>query len=261
MDEIVCDLLVVGSGASGFATALTARHLGLDILMVEKEPVFGGTTCFSAGVIWVPSSSPARQAQIEDSDERALCYLKQEAGNRLNETIASSYLTNAPRMLNFFTAGTHVRFDLLSTMPDYHPEASGGVGGGRSLRPRVFDGRRLGTWFEKLRPPIKTMTIFGGMMVGSADLPHLQNVTRSTGIVWRRRQTQAIAQQIGGAFDDNVHHHVAWTPVSLVPQPDGSKIGFPHFNDRAKPGFIVVDKEGRRFANESASYHETSYRT
>jgi glycine/D-amino acid oxidase-like deaminating enzyme len=179
MDEIVCDVLVVGSGASGFATALTARHLGLDVLIAEKEPVFGGTTCFSAGVIWVPSSSPARQAQIEDSDERALCYLMQEAGNRLNETIASSYLTNAPRMLDFFTAETHVRFDLLSTMPDYHPEAAGAVGGGRSLRPRVFDGRRLGPWFEKLRPPIKTMTIFGGMMVGSADLPHLQNVTRS----------------------------------------------------------------------------------
>ena len=66
MDEIVCDVLVVGSGASGFATALTARHLGLDVLIAEKEPLFGGTTCFSAGVIWVPSSSPARRAHIED---------------------------------------------------------------------------------------------------------------------------------------------------------------------------------------------------
>src|SRR5258708_23830804 len=64
-----------------------------------------------------------------------------------------------------------------------------------------------------------------------------------------------MARQVGGAFDDNVHHHVAWTPVSLVPQSDGSKIGFPHFNDRAKPGFIVVDKGGRRFAHETASYH------
>ncbi len=183
MDEIVCDVLVVGSGASGFATALTARHLGLDVLIAEKEPLFGGTTCFSAGVIWVPSSSPARRAHIEDSDELALGYLKQEAGNRLNEVMASSYLTNAPKMLDFFTAETHVKFDLLPTMPDYHPATSGGVGGGRSLRPRVFDGRRLGKWFDKLRPPIKTMTIFGGMMVGSADLPHLQNVMPSVYVV------------------------------------------------------------------------------
>jgi succinate dehydrogenase/fumarate reductase flavoprotein subunit len=369
MDEIVCDVLVVGSGASGFATALTARHLGLDVVIAEKEPVFGGTTCFSAGVIWVPSSSPARQARIKDSSELALGYLKSEAGNRLNEAIASSYLTNAPKMLDFFTAETHVKFDLLPTMPDYHPQTTGGVAGGRSLRPTVFDGRRLGKWFDKLRPPIKTMTIFGGMMVGSADLPHLQNVTRSprsllyaakmvarhvndrltysrgtrltngnalvaslamsalekaipiwlsanvrqlttkdgrvTGAILERdgkSQTIVVrrgvvlasggfpadehlrrpfdakirngrywhslapatntgdglrmARQIGGAFDDNVHHHVAWTPVSLVPQPDGSKVGFPHFNDRAKPGFIVVDKSGRRFANETASYHD-----
>jgi hypothetical protein len=69
-----------------------------------------------------------------------------------------------------------------------------------------------------------------------------------------------MARQIGAAFDDDVHHHVAWTPVSLVPQPDGSRIGFPHFNDRAKPGFIVVDKGGRRFANETASIRDLARR-
>jgi glycine/D-amino acid oxidase-like deaminating enzyme len=32
-----CDVLVAGSGASGFATALTALKRGLDVLMVEKD--------------------------------------------------------------------------------------------------------------------------------------------------------------------------------------------------------------------------------
>src|SRR5258708_29262746 len=72
-----------------------------------------------------------------------------------------------------------VGFDFLRGRPDYHAGFGGGVGGGRSLRPSLFEGRRLGKWFDKLRPPIKTMTIFGGMMVGSEDLPHLYNVTRS----------------------------------------------------------------------------------
>jgi succinate dehydrogenase/fumarate reductase flavoprotein subunit len=31
---------------------------------------------------------------------------------------------------------------------------------------------------------------------------------------------------------------------------------FPHFGDRAKPGVIAVDRRGRRFANEAASYHD-----
>jgi hypothetical protein len=43
--------------------------------------------------------------------------------------------------------------------------------------------------------------------------------------------------------------------VSLVPQPDGSVIPFPHFFERGKPGYISVDRRGRRFVNEAKSYH------
>jgi succinate dehydrogenase/fumarate reductase flavoprotein subunit len=369
MDTVECDVLVVGSGAAGFAAALTAKHEGLHVIMAEKEPVFGGTTCFSAGVVWIPANSSAKKADLPDSPQLALEYLKQEAGNKLSEQQAMSFLENAPKMLEFFEANTHVKFDLLQNMPDYHPTLPGGVAGGRSLRPQVYDGRQLGQWFEKLRAPLRTMTIFGGMMVGSADLPHLYNVTRSprsmlhaaglfgrhvldrishrrgtrltngnaliarlaksaleenipiwlsspveklttqdhrvTGAILRRNGEQVVlaarrgvilacggfpanddmrqrfdskikdgkyyhslapstntgdgirmAQDVGAAFDDNVKHHVAWTPVSLVRQPDGSAVGFPHFNDRAKPGFIVVDRHGNRFANETNSYHD-----
>jgi glycerol-3-phosphate dehydrogenase len=43
-ETVTCDVLVAGSGAAGFATALAASLRGLDVLMVEKEPLFGGTT-------------------------------------------------------------------------------------------------------------------------------------------------------------------------------------------------------------------------
>ena len=39
-----CDLLVVGSGAGGLSAAVTAAHLGLKVIVAEKEPQFGGTT-------------------------------------------------------------------------------------------------------------------------------------------------------------------------------------------------------------------------
>lgn len=32
------DLLVIGSGAGGLSAAVTAAHLGLKVLVVEKEP-------------------------------------------------------------------------------------------------------------------------------------------------------------------------------------------------------------------------------
>ena len=60
-DEIhECDVLVVGSGAAGMAAAVTARHRGLDVLIVEKEPRFGGTTARSGGWLWIPGTSLAR---------------------------------------------------------------------------------------------------------------------------------------------------------------------------------------------------------
>jgi hypothetical protein len=63
-----------------------------------------------------------------------------------------------------------------------------------------------------------------------------------------------LAQSVGGIFHAEVHQPAAWAPVSLVPQPDGSAIPFPHFFDRGKPGYISVDRRGRRFVNEAISY-------
>jgi succinate dehydrogenase/fumarate reductase flavoprotein subunit len=66
----------------------------------------------------------------------------------------------------------------------------------------------------------------------------------------------ALAQQAGGSLNEHVHHPAAWTPVSLVPRAGGRLVPFPHFVDRGKPGYIAVDRRGRRFANESQSYHD-----
>ena len=45
-------------------------------------------------------------------------------------------------------------------------------------------------------------------------------------------------------------------PVSRVPL-SGGKFGvFPHLLDRYKPGIIGVLRNGRRFTNESNSYHD-----
>lgn len=47
-----------------------------------------------------------------------------------------------------------------------------------------------------------------------------------------------------------------WAPVSVRRRRDGSMAVFPHFVlDRAKPGTVVVNRSGRRFVNESTSYH------
>ncbi len=48
-----------------------------------------------------------------------------------------------------------------------------------------------------------------------------------------------------------------WVPVSRFRRADGSEGVFPHtVTDRAKPGLIAVDRNGKRFVNEALSYHE-----
>jgi succinate dehydrogenase/fumarate reductase flavoprotein subunit len=176
---VICDVLVAGSGAGGFAAALTARLHGLDVLMVEKEPLFGGTTAYSAGVIWIPCNSHQRAAGVMERPGEALTYLKSHVGNRLDLAKAEAFLANAPIMLDAFEREDFVSYELAATWADYHPDEPGGSQGGRSLVPDEYDGRKLGPWFEKLRPALTTMMPLGGMMVGRNDLPHVFKMTRS----------------------------------------------------------------------------------
>ena len=51
-----CDVLVIGAGAGGLSTAIVAAKHGLKVIVVEKAPVFGGTTAISGGVLWIPGN-------------------------------------------------------------------------------------------------------------------------------------------------------------------------------------------------------------
>lgn len=369
MKRIECDVLVAGTGAAGLTTAVTAAHHGLDVIVTEKEAVFGGTTAYSAGVIWIPGNRPAAEAGIEDSAQRALRYMASEAGAHFDAVKAECFLHHAPEMLDFMQRHSHVRYQLISNWADYHPDAEGASHGGRSLLPLPFDGRRLGKNFRKLRAPLSTMMLFGGMSVSRNDIPHLFNATRSIKsgfhvlrmlaryamdrLAWPRGTAIAngnalvarlvrtlmdnnvpmwlesplvelliedgrvvggvvrsggelievmarrgvvlacggfprndalraaeyphvaagknhtplapagntgdslrMTVPLGGSLSKKVSNPAAWAPVSLLPLAGGASMPYPHFIDRCKPGFIAVDRRGRRFANEADSYHD-----
>ncbi|MFG1613251.1 FAD-dependent oxidoreductase [Nonomuraea wenchangensis] len=54
-DSIV-DVLVAGSGAAGLTAAIAAADRGLDALVVESTPRWGGTTSVSGGGLWMPAN-------------------------------------------------------------------------------------------------------------------------------------------------------------------------------------------------------------
>ncbi|MCS5795410.1 FAD-dependent oxidoreductase [Klebsiella pneumoniae subsp. pneumoniae] len=54
------DVIVIGSGAAGFAAAVTACCKGLSVLMLEKAGHFGGTSAISGGAVWLHDTDQAR---------------------------------------------------------------------------------------------------------------------------------------------------------------------------------------------------------
>ena len=69
------DLVVVGAGVGGGTAALTARENGDTVALVEKAPVFGGTSAKTVGVIWIPNNFSLREKGIDDNKDDCLRYL------------------------------------------------------------------------------------------------------------------------------------------------------------------------------------------
>jgi 3-oxosteroid 1-dehydrogenase len=60
------DVVVVGSGAAGAVAALYAHERGAQVLVLEKGPVFGGTSAKSGGVYWIPNHPIERERGLKE---------------------------------------------------------------------------------------------------------------------------------------------------------------------------------------------------
>jgi succinate dehydrogenase/fumarate reductase flavoprotein subunit len=363
------DLVVVGSGAAGLACAITAKKRGLDVVVLEKEPVFGGTTALSGGVLWIPLSHHGRKQNPADSEAAVRTFMQAETGRFYDEEAVQCFIENGPRMVDFFERETEMKF-VPTLYPDYHPTAPGGVDVGRSILAAAYDIRGLGKDMARLKPPLKTITFMGMMFNSSnADLKHFFRATKSltsflyvarrlanhlkelalhgravqvtsgnalaarlaksaldlgipilTGTPVKRvlmqddhatgvlaggtaneqrfvarhgvvlatggfpQDVQRIArayphvrrghehlsptpagntgdganmaEALGGVVDIRFQEPAAWMPVTRVDFGNGEIGVFPHLLDRYKPGVIGVLADGRRFTNESNSYHD-----
>ncbi len=364
-----CDLIVVGSGAAGLSCAITAKKRGLDVVVLEKEPVFGGTTALSGGVLWIPLNHHGRKQNAADTVEAVRTYMMQETGSYFDEAAVQAFVENGPKMVEFFERETAMKF-IPTLYPDYHPDVPGGVDIGRSILAEPYDIRGLGKDMPRLKLPLRTITFIGMMFNSSnADLKHFFRATKSlTSFVYvakrlanhikelvlyrrainvtsgnalaarlaksaldlgipiltstpakqilmegdkavgvqvageggERRITArhgvvlacggfphdvkriaqayphlrsggehlsptpvsntgdgvAMAEAAGGVVDIRFKDTSAWMPVSRVVFPDGEVGVFPHLLDRYKPGVIGVLRNGKRFTNESNSYHD-----
>lgn len=179
LENITVDGLVIGTGASGMAAAVTAASKGLKILVVEKEARYGGTTARSGGWLWIPGTRLAAEQGIREPQGAAKSYLRHEATTHFDEARIDAFLEYGPKAIEFFTRKTCVQFDMPAAFPDYHAEATGGQPGGRSMIARPFDGRELGLRIKYLAPPLPELTVFGMMLGSGVEIKHFMRVFKS----------------------------------------------------------------------------------
>lgn len=178
-ERVEVDVLVVGTGASGMSAAVTAAFHGLRVLVVEKEPRYGGTTARSGGWLWIPGTRLAMEQGIHEPAGAAKAYLRHETTTHFNEKRIDAFLDNGPKAVDFFTRNTCVQFDMPPVFPDYHAEVEGGLPGGRSMITRPFDGRALGARIKQLAPPLPELTVLGMMLGSGPEIRHFMRAFKS----------------------------------------------------------------------------------
>ncbi len=151
--DVEVDFLVVGSGAGGLTAALTAHAEGMQTLVVEKSPYYGGSSARSGGGLWVPNNHLMRAARVKDSFAQAMTYMQATVGDAVPRKKQWMFVQLAPVLLQWLDGHTWVRFQYMPGYPDYYPDRPGAVPQGRSVEPRPFDGRLLGPELARLNPP------------------------------------------------------------------------------------------------------------
>ncbi len=167
------DLVIAGAGPAGMAAALIGAIEGLDVVLCEKSDQVGGTGATSAGTLWIPGNHQSKAAGFADSAEAAEKYLVALAGETVDGKLRAAYLRTGPEAIDYLEAHSDVQFLPCGKHPDYRSNMPGAALAGRAIMPKPFDGRLLGEDFARVRAPIPEFLLFGGMMVGKADLAPL----------------------------------------------------------------------------------------
>ncbi|BBY92963.1 3-ketosteroid-delta-1-dehydrogenase [Mycobacterium gallinarum] len=155
MFDHTVDVLVIGSGGGGMTAALAADAFGLDTLVVEKSPQFGGSTALSGGGIWVPGAPSQREAGYVPDPDGVFEYLQRITSGLVSDARLRAYVDSAPEMMEFLER--HSRWFEFVWKPgyaDYYPELPGGSELGSTINVPAIDLRELGDEEQNLLRPL-----------------------------------------------------------------------------------------------------------
>ena len=176
--EYSVDVLVVGSGGGGMAAALAAVDAGASALVIEKSPVYGGSTAMSGGALWIPNNHLMKKAGLNDSAEEALVYLKKLTAGLVSDDRLRTYVDAGAEMVQYLEEHSRVRFQVVPGYSDYFPHVEGGkAGGGRTIEPVPFSAWKLGSERKLMRPLHPQTRLMGRVMVTAYDAHRMMDTS------------------------------------------------------------------------------------
>ncbi|MCC3316200.1 3-oxosteroid 1-dehydrogenase [Nocardia africana] len=170
------DVVVVGSGAAGMTAALAAAHHGLRAVLIEKAAHYGGSTARSGGGVWIPGNKALEASGRPDDREEARRYLHSIIGDVVPKEKIDTYIDRGAEAFDFVLDHSPLQMTWVPGYSDYHPEAPGGLGSGRSCEPKPFDLKVLGAEAAKLEPPYAKAPL--NVVVMQADFVRLNLIRR-----------------------------------------------------------------------------------
>lgn len=197
------DFIVVGSGGGSVPAALVMKDQGRSVVILEKLAVFGGTSAYSGGVIWIPDNHISNPDGTQDSLDRARTYMEAVAGASADEVPLErrlAFIRGGSEMVRFLESKGMKFVD--AQWPDYHDEFPGGRASGRSLAAPLFDVNELGDWAPRLAKFALTTDI----PMNSSESVHLFVAKRTwkgkvvaARIAWRMLVKKVFRKELRGA--------------------------------------------------------------
>ena len=170
------DVVVVGSGAAGMTAALAAAHHGLRAVLIEKAAHYGGSTARSGGGVWIPGNKALKASGRPDDREEARRYLHSIIGDVVPTEKIDTYIDRGAEAFDFVLDHSPLQMKWVPGYSDYHPEAPGGLGDGRSCEPKPFNAKVLGAELANLEPPYAKAPL--NVVVMQADFVRLNLIKR-----------------------------------------------------------------------------------
>lgn len=95
------DVVVFGSGIAGLAAAVEAQSNGANVLLVEKQGVTGGSSAICGGKIIAAGTKIQKAQGILDTPERLFRFLKEAAGDYLDDSRIMYFCQSAAKNLEW----------------------------------------------------------------------------------------------------------------------------------------------------------------